>query len=129
MRRAGLDCTDPRFLAAAVAAALVIVGAAWLGKDLRPGSTGKLGLAVLQGAATTVVIVLTARGLRQLDELQQKIHLEALAVAFAGTAILVTSWGFLENAGAPEVRWGVWIWPAMSTLWAVGLMVARRRYR
>jgi hypothetical protein len=129
VRRAGLDCTDPRFLGAAVMAALVIVGAAWLAKDLPRGAPMKLGLAVAQGAATALVIVLTVRGVRQLDELQQRIHLEALVVAFAGTAILVSAWGYLEIAGAPEVRWGLWIWPAMSVLWVAGLMVARRRYR
>ena len=129
MPRSGLDCRDPRFLSAALAAAVVIVGAAWLGRDLPRGDPWKLALALAQAGATTVVVVMTVRGIRRLDELQRRIQLEALAAAFAGTAILVTTWGFLEVAGAPEVRWGLWIWPAMTVLWAGGLLVARRRYR
>jgi hypothetical protein len=129
MRREALSCTDPRFLGFALAAAAVVVGAAWLGRDLPQGSPAKLGLALGQGLATALVIALSIRNLRRLDELQRKIHLEALVVAFAGTGIVVTCWGFLEMAGAPEVRWGKWIWPAMCALWAAGLLVARRRYR
>ncbi|HEX5042707.1 MAG TPA: hypothetical protein VFV75_07360 [Candidatus Polarisedimenticolaceae bacterium] len=129
MRRAGLDCRDPRFVGVALVAAVVIAGAAWLGRELPPGSPARLGLAVVQAMATTLVIVLTVWGMRGLDELQRRIHLEALAGAFAGTAILVSGWGFLEIAGAPAVRWGLWIWPIMSVLWATGLIVARRRYR
>ena len=129
MRRASLDCRDPRFVGVALLAAVVIAGATWLGKDLPRGSPGKLSLAVVQAAATTLVILMTVRGMGGLDELQRQIHLEALAVAFAGTAILVSAWGFLEIAGAPAVRWGLWIWPVMSVLWAAGLVVARRRYR
>jgi hypothetical protein len=110
-------------------AAAVILGAAWLGKDLPRGTPWKLALAVVQGSATTVVILLAVRDMRRLDELQRRIHLEALGLAFAGTAIVVTGWGFLEQAGAPEVRWGLWIWPAMCALWVAGLLVARRRYR
>jgi hypothetical protein len=129
MPRASLDCKDPRFLMAALAAAAVIVGAAWMGRGLPRGAPWKLVLALAQAGATTVIVLMMVRGIRQLDELQRRIQLEALAAAFAGTAILVTAWGFLEIAGAPEVRWGLWIWPAMTVLWAGGLLVARRRYR
>lgn len=129
MRRSALSCSDPRYLGLALAGALFILAAAWLGKDLPRGAPLRLLLAVGQGAATALIILLSLRGLRELDELQRRIHLEALLVAFAGTAILATGWGFLELAGAPEVRWGLWIWPAMSLLWAVGLVFARRRYR
>jgi hypothetical protein len=129
MPRRALDCKDPRFLLIALAAAAVIVGAAWMGRDLPRGGPGKLGLAIAQAGATTVVVLMIVRGIRRLDELQRRIQLEALAGAFAGTAILVTTWGFLEIAGAPEIRWGLWIWPAMTVLWAGGLLLARRRYR
>ena len=128
MPRRGLDCSSPRYLATAMLAAVVIVGAAWLGKELPRGSPWKLSLALVQAGATAMVVLMTVRGMRHLDELQRRIHLEALAAAFAGTAILVTTWGFLENAGAPEVRWGLWLWPLMTVLWVGGLAVARRRY-
>jgi hypothetical protein len=118
-----------RFLTLAVVTAGVIVAAAWAGKPLPLRSPGRIALALLQGAATTVLIVATARPMRHYDELQRRIQLEALALAFAGTAILATAYGFLVNAGLPDIDWGAWIWPGMVSLWAVSLIIANRRYR
>lgn len=118
-----------RFLTLAVVTAVVIVAAAWAGKPLPLRSPGRIALALLQGAATTVLIVATARPMRHYDELQRRIQLEALALAFAGTAILATAYGFLVNAGLPDIDWGAWIWPGMVSLWAVSLIIANRRYR
>ncbi len=53
----------------------------------------------------------------------------ALALAFAGTAILGTTYGFLVNAGLPDIDWGSWIWSGMVSLWVLGLVIAGRRYR
>jgi hypothetical protein len=66
--------------------------------------------------------------LRGIDELQRKIQLDALAFAFATSAVLTLSYGFLQNAGLPELSW-IWVWPVMSLCWIVGLAVARWRYR
>lgn len=118
-----------RFFTIAVVTALVILGAAWAGKQLPLRSPSRMALALLQGVASAVLVVAMARPLRQYDELQRRIQLEALALAFAGTAILGTTYGFLVNAGLPEIDWGAWIWPGMAGLWAVGLVVAGRRYR
>jgi multisubunit Na+/H+ antiporter MnhB subunit len=118
-----------RFLTLAVVTAVVIVAAAWAGKPLPLRSPGRIALALLQGAATTVLIVAMARPMRHYDELQRRIQLEALALAFAGTAILATAYGFLVNAGLPDIDWGAWIWPGMVSLWAVSLIIANRRYR
>ena len=69
------------------------------------------------------------QSLRGVDEMWQRIHLEALAFAFAGTGILASAYGFLENAGLPRLDWGAIIWPAMAGLWALGIALACRRYR
>jgi hypothetical protein len=66
--------------------------------------------------------------LQRADELQSRIHLQALAFAFAGTAILTLTYGFLENVGLPQLNW-VWVWPIMGTLWAVGAAMARKKYQ
>ena len=68
------------------------------------------------------------RQLRRLDELRRRLHLEALAVAFAGTAVITFSYGFLENVGYPRVSMFA-VWPLMGTLWTAGLFFCRRRYR
>jgi hypothetical protein len=62
------------------------------------------------------------------DELQARIHLQAFGFAFAGTAILTLTYGFLENAGLPNLNW-VWVWPIMGTLWLIGAAVAKKKYQ
>jgi hypothetical protein len=127
-RRDPWTCYQPRFLVLSLAVAAVILAAAWLGRGFPRGSSVRIGLALLQGAGTALLIVVMMRSLRRLDELQQKIHLEALAFAFAGTGALATGYGFLINAGMPDIDWGALVWPVMVALWAVGLVFARRRY-
>jgi hypothetical protein len=65
---------------------------------------------------------------QSMDELELRKQLEALAFAFASAAIVTFTYGFLQNAGLPEVSW-VWVWPVMAVCWMVGLAVARWRYR
>jgi ABC-type cobalamin transport system permease subunit len=62
------------------------------------------------------------------DEMEVRIHLQGFAFAFAGTAILTLTYGFLENAGLPQLNW-VWVWPLMGTLWMIGAGMATRKYR
>jgi len=112
-----------------IGVALLIVAAAWLGRQLPLRSPGRIGLALLQGAATSALIALIVRPMRFSDEMQRRIQLEAMAVAFAGTAILGSTYGFLIKAGLPEIDWGGWIWPVMVVLWVIGLAIASRRYR
>ena len=63
-----------------------------------------------------------------MDELQLRMQLESLAFGFAATAIVTFTYGFLQNAGLPEVSW-VWVWPVMAVCWMVGQVAARWRYR
>ena len=62
------------------------------------------------------------------DELQIRIHLQSLAFAFAGTAVLTLTYGFLQNVGFPDINW-VWVWPLMGSLWLIGQLIAKRKYR
>lgn len=118
-----------RYLALAVVLALAIIAAAWVGKQFPLRSPARIALALVQSAATTTLIIATVRPRHRFDELQRRIHLEALALAFFGTAILGQTYGFLVTAGLPDIDWGAWIWPAMVGLWVVGLVIANRRYR
>jgi len=92
-----------------------------------------------EGASATLVALLPTlpcigacwailRQFRRLDELQLRVQLEALGFAFAGTALLTFSYGFLEGVGWRPLSMFV-VWPVMATLWLVGLAVAARRYR
>jgi len=113
----------------ALAAAVVIIGAAIVARGYPRGSGMRIALAVVQGIATAVCIFVPVWSLRRLDELQRRIQLEALAFSFCGTGALGAGYGFLQNAGLPPIEWGAIIWPAMVGLWAVGFVVANWRYR
>lgn len=68
------------------------------------------------------------RQMRRLDEMQLRIQFEALGFAFAASAMLSFSYGFLENVGFPHLSW-LMVWPLMGLMWIIGLGVARRRYQ
>jgi peptidoglycan/LPS O-acetylase OafA/YrhL len=65
--------------------------------------------------------------IRRLDEMQRKIQIEALALAFAGTALITFGYGFLEGVGLPKLSMFT-VWPLMAVLWIVGLVVGRARH-
>ena len=122
--------TSNRFvLLAALAAALVILAASVASKQFERGSAPRIALALLQGIASAGAVILPVRSIRALDEMQQRIHLEALAFAFAGTGVVATTYGFLVSAGLPDYEFGTFVWPLMVLLWVVGVLIARRRYR
>lgn len=68
------------------------------------------------------------RDMRRLDEMYLRIQFEALGFAFAASALLTFSYGFLENVGAPHIPW-LWVWPVMGLTWMIGLRIAKRRYQ
>ena len=69
------------------------------------------------------------RGFSSCDELQIRIHFESLAFAFVCTALLTLTFGFLQAlAGVPIANW-VWVWPLMGTLFLIGKLIAKRKYR
>lgn len=45
------------------------------------------------------------RFLGRMDELQRRIQLEALGIAFGGSGLLTFSYGFLEGVGFPHISW------------------------
>lgn len=68
------------------------------------------------------------RMMRTLDEMHLRIQFEALGFAFAASALLTFSYGFLENVGFPHISW-ICVWPVMGLMWIIGLALARRRYQ
>ena len=64
------------------------------------------------------------------DELERRVQLEALAVAFPLTLLLVMTLGLLQIAvPLPPEDWSYrHIWPLLYVFYMLGLMRARRRY-
>lgn len=84
-----------------------------------------------------VVVVYAVRRYQKLDELTQRIHLIALAVAFVGTLLLVFAWTVLEFfrlVNDFQVMWfftqpGFYVIGAMVALYLVGWVWGRSLYR
>jgi len=71
------------------------------------------------------------KGVRHMDELEQRIHLEALAVAFPLALILLMTLGLLELAVQlpPDDLGYRHVWAFLPALYFGGLALARRRYQ
>jgi hypothetical protein len=85
-----------------------------------------LGPVPLAGAALLTIL----RSARDLDELEKRIQLEALAVAFVLAMLLLMTLGLMELA-VPLNRndWSYrHVWAMLPTLYLLGLITARRRY-
>ena len=121
-------CYSPRFLLGVLLVAAGVVALSILARGFDKGSVPRIALAAIQAMLMGAVIVASVVVIRGLDELEQRIHHESLALAFAGTGALVTGYSFLEKAGLPPANWTLWAWPVMVALWAGGLAIVRRRY-
>lgn len=71
------------------------------------------------------------RAVRDADELERRIQLEALAVAMPLTMLLIMTLGLLQVAiPLPVEDWSYrHIWPLIYVFYLIGLTLARRRYQ
>ena len=127
------QCCSPaaKYAAIMIASILLYAGALvvsllWLKTD--PPWPWKYSIAVLPVLPALGIPLAVIRFIQSMDELQLRIQLESLAFGFAATAIATFTYGFLQNAGLPQVSW-VWVWPVMAVCWLVGQLAARWRYR
>lgn len=82
-------------------------------------------LPMLPGAAICWSVI---RQVRRADEMQRMLQFEALAIAFAATALSTFNYGFLESVGFPKLSMFA-VWPLMAGFWIVGSVIAQWRYR
>jgi peptidoglycan/LPS O-acetylase OafA/YrhL len=116
------------FTISMVAYVVALVTSMWL---LRSGEiTGiwQTAIALMPMVPGAGVALACMRQVRSSDELQRRIQLEALSLAFGGTALITFSYGFLENVGYPKLSMFV-VWPLMAVLWIIGGLISGRRFR
>ena len=95
--------------------------------DANPDAGWRYAVAVLPVIPGSLIVVAAVRFHRRIDELQQRITLEAIALAFAGTAVTTFIYGFVEGAvDLPRINW-TWVWGVMGLLWLVCDFIVRRR--
>jgi membrane associated rhomboid family serine protease len=107
---------------------VLLVAANFVDDRWQPTGSARMALALtpMIGAAAGAWAIM--RAIWRMDELQRRIQLDAIAIAFLTTALGTFGWGFAEGAGAPDLPTFA-IWPIMGTAWAVGMVIAHRHYR
>jgi hypothetical protein len=88
-------------------------------------------VAFLPVVPTALFLWLVYRGIRSLDELERRMHLEALALAYPLGVLLLMTLGLLQLAvDLPAEDWSYrHIWVYLPIFYFTGLAVARRRYQ
>ena len=110
-----------------LAYSVVVIVSVWLLKGHEHTALG-YGIAFLPIIPSGFALWAFLRFFRGLDELQRRIHMEAVVFSFLATCFITLTWGFLQNAGLP--RFDVtWVAPMLIFLWGLGEAVAKRRYQ
>ena len=120
-----------RFTAVCLAGSVAILGVLYLTIwfiNSHPGESSNLWIACIPIVGMLLLTVLAMRSLRGMDELEQKIHTDALAFAFLMSFLIITSCGFLALAGFMKLALD-WIAPTMMICWIIGLLITWNRYR
>lgn len=100
--------------------------------ELTPaGSSLRIAIALTPLLPTLLLLWVVWRGVHEMDELQRRVHLEALAVAFPLCIVLLWVLGLLELAtDLDQANWGFrHVWALLPLFYFVGLAMAWRRYR
>jgi hypothetical protein len=108
--------------------AALLVGANALERAIDPTGALKLAINLLPMIGALAGAWAVMRAIWRMDEMQRRIQLDAIALAFLGTALITFGWGFAEGADLPHLR-AFAVWPIMGVLWGAGMVIAQRRYR
>lgn len=122
-------CFGSRPVLISLVVAALLIGFSWIRRGQPPRSIASVGIAITQAAMFAWFVIEMIRSIRTLDELEQRIHADALALSAAITLIVVAGSGFLVKAGLPLVDWSLWIVPLLILTWVFGVMRITRKYR
>jgi MFS family permease len=122
-------CLDRRALVTSLVVAAWLLLSSWFGHSFPVGSAPRIILGLGQAGALAALVLVLKHSISQLDELEQRIHYQALAIAGALIATAIGAWAFLEYAGLPAVDWSLYAMPAFTVAWASGVVAITQRYR
>ena len=90
----------------------------------------RLALALAPTPLFAVFLWQFVRGIRSADELERRIQLEALAIAFPLGLLLLTTLGLVQRAVALNFQdWSYnHVWPMFAAFYLFGSVWARKRY-
>lgn len=88
----------------------------------------RVGAVALGTAAWVPIGLVTARIIRQGDEFVRRIHLVAIAIAFAGGLLMISVLDWLVRAGFLERPPLMVLWLAIALLWAAAVLGTNAYY-
>ena len=115
-----------QFLGSMLLYVLMLFASVWLLQNLGD-SPWRIPAALLPLIPIVMGLMAFVRFFGEMDELQKRIQLYALAFSFGATGMLTFSYGLLENAGLPQVSF-IAVFPLMIALWGLGTFFASKRY-
>lgn len=118
-----------RFATGVVALITSVIAVSWLLGNVELSWIARLGLATIPVIAWVFTLVSYSRLIQNLDELQRRVHLDALAFAFTGLAVALLACEYLRKARILTAFKPDYVLMLMLVLWLVGFAIARRRYQ
>ncbi len=117
-------------LVAAVLAAMALLGSVVVLKLTELPPPARVAVALIPLPFYIALFVVAVRVTRRLDELKQRIALEALAFAVIGMLLSTLCYGLMVHAdvGVPALDWE-WVWAITIGFYIAGNLIAWRRYR
>ncbi|EMN1929867.1 hypothetical protein RVV18_004322 [Burkholderia ambifaria] len=115
------------FTFALLAYLVAVLFSTWLMRGMDSGA-GRIAVSLIPVVPMIAMALVVIRQLRRLDELAQRIQLNALGIAFVCTALITFSYGFLEVAGLPRLSMFM-VWPIMAGVWLIATLLGTRRYQ
>jgi hypothetical protein len=99
-------------------------------KDQSLGTGFRVGIALLPVPVFGAFLWQLVKSIRDADEFERRIHLEALAVAFPLTLLLLTTLALLQRAVVLQFEdWSyAHVWIYLPVFYLAGLTLARKRY-
>lgn len=107
----------------------LLVATNMIERAVRPEGAALIALALSPMIGAGLAAWAIMRQLWRMDEMQRRIQLDGIAIAFLGTALITFGWGFIQgDAGVPRLD-AFAVWPIMAVLWIIGVFIAKARYR
>ncbi|MBC5804665.1 MAG: hypothetical protein DLM53_06065 [Candidatus Eremiobacter antarcticus] len=111
----------------AIAAALVTIVGAW--EERTPHPLGlRILFALMQTAPIIYLLAIVVARIRQLDEFELRIHLNAAAMTLVALIVVTYAYGMLTPVAAPALSW-TYIAPLVAGLWLASYTMAASRYQ